>query len=313
MKAIPVQTPQSALSELKLFFALSRTPHGLLDIATPALAALLWLGAFPALKITILGLITAFAGYTAVYALNDLVDYRTDKKRVDEGLLSNIQNDLDGIFLRHPIAYGLLSFKKAILWAAAWALLALVGSFLLNPFCAIIFLGSCFLETIYCILWKSSCLKVLVSGAVKTSGAMAAVFAVDPNPSFPLLLLLFLWLFFWEIGGQNIPNDWADIEEDRILQATTIPVRFGPVLANAIILFSLMLALILSGVLLSFLSVGTNFVGFAASLGTGMYLLLIPAYRLYRTQERNQALALFNSASYYPVTLLAVVIITIVM
>ncbi|MHB9098256.1 MAG: hypothetical protein ACYC5X_10605 [Syntrophales bacterium] len=39
---------QSGLSELKLFCPLSRTPHGLLDMATTALAALLWLGAVPA-------------------------------------------------------------------------------------------------------------------------------------------------------------------------------------------------------------------------------------------------------------------------
>ena len=33
---------KTGLSELKLFFALSRTPHGVLDMATPALGALVW-------------------------------------------------------------------------------------------------------------------------------------------------------------------------------------------------------------------------------------------------------------------------------
>ena len=139
--------------------------------------------------------------------------------------------------------------------------------------------------------------------------ALAAVFAVDPQPSFPPLILLSLWLFFWEIGGQNTPNDWADIEEDRILQATTIPVRFGPVLADGVIFFSLLLAVILNGISVGLPPVGTRFAGVAASLGAGIYLLLIPAYRLYRTKGRMQALALFNSASYYPITWLAVVII----
>jgi len=36
---------------------------------------------------------------------------------------------------------------------------------------------------------------------------MAAVVAVDPDPSAAFLIALFLSLFFWEIGGQNIPND----------------------------------------------------------------------------------------------------------
>ncbi len=302
----------SVLLQLKLFFALSRTPHGLLDMATPALAALLWYGSFPPLTITILGLSTAFAGYTAVYALNDLVDYHVDKKRVEDGLLPDIHNDLDSIFVRHPLAYGLLPLKKGLLWVIAWASLALAGSYLLNPFCAVIFLGSCLLEALYCLLWKSGYLKVLLSGAVKTSGAVAAVFAVDPSPSLPPLLLLFLWLFFWEIGGQNIPNDWADIEEDRVLQASTIPVQFGPVLTKGLIFFSLLLAVALNMVSLGVSPVGSRFAGVTASLGAGIYLLLLPAYRLYRTQERGQALALFNSASYYPVALLAVIIITII-
>jgi len=71
----------TGLSRLKLFFALSRTPHGLLDMCTPAFGALLWLGQFPPIFTIIIGLITTFAGYTDVYALNDVVDYKVDKKK----------------------------------------------------------------------------------------------------------------------------------------------------------------------------------------------------------------------------------------
>jgi 4-hydroxybenzoate polyprenyltransferase len=280
-------------------------------MATPALAALLWRGSFPSPRITILGLITAFAGYTAVYALNDLVDYRADKKRIEAGLIPEGQNDLDSIFVRHPLAHGLLPFWKGMLWVIAWAMLALVGSYLLSPVCAFIFLGSCVLEALYCVLWKSGYLKLLISGVVKTSGAMAAVFAVDPHPSPSLLVLLFFWLFFWEIGGQNIPNDWADVEEDRLLQATTIPVRFGPVFANAVIWLSLLFAVTLNVVHLGLSPVGIQPIGVGASLASGLFLLLIPAYRLSRAKDRAQALALFNRASYYPVSLLAVIIFTI--
>jgi hypothetical protein len=45
--------------------------------------------------------------------------------------------------------------------------------------------------------------------------AMAAVFAVSPHPSRGFVLLLFLRLFCWEIGGQNVPADWHDLEEDQ--------------------------------------------------------------------------------------------------
>src|SRR5512140_3287770 len=109
-------------------------------MATPAAAALLWLGSFPPLGTTLLGLITAFAGYTAVYALNDLVDYRVDRIRFSEASFPDLRDDLDSIFVRHPMAYGLLSFKRALFWTVAWALLALAGAYLLNPFCVAIFL-----------------------------------------------------------------------------------------------------------------------------------------------------------------------------
>ncbi len=304
-----IAMPRSGLWQLKLFMALSRTPHGLVDMATPALAALLWHGSMPPLRIVVLGLITAFAGYTAVYALNDLVDYRADKKRCEAGLAAGEQSDLDAVFLRHPLAHGFLSFNKALLWAAAWGLLALIGAYLLNPFCAVIFLGSCLLEVVYCLLWRYSYLKVLISGVVKTSGAIAAVLAVDPRPSLSLLALLFLWLFCWEIGGQNIPNDWADMEEDRKFQAATIPLRFGPARAGSLALLSLLAALTINAVFLTLLPVGFKFAGVAVFLGVGIYSLLWPAYRLYVTQERTEALALFNIASYYPAILLALVII----
>ena len=49
--------------------------------APPPLAPLLWLGYFPSPYIVIIGLVTTFAGYTAVYALNDIVDYKVDKEK----------------------------------------------------------------------------------------------------------------------------------------------------------------------------------------------------------------------------------------
>ena len=172
-----IQNPFTGLSRLKLFWALSRTPHGLLDMCTPAFGALLWLGHFPPIYVIILGLITTFAGYTAVYALNDVIDYKADKEKAAVGGFSDSESDLDSFLVRHPMAQGLLSFKEGLFWAVAWALLALIGAYLLNPVCVLIFLGSCALETIYCLLWRISPFRTFVSGAVKTSGAIAAVFA----------------------------------------------------------------------------------------------------------------------------------------
>ncbi len=143
-------------------------------------------------------------------------------------------------------------------------------------------------------------------GVVKTSGALAAVFAVDPRPSLPFLLLLFLWLFCWEIGGQNIPADWTDIKEDRALQAATIPLRLGLDRATWISLFALILAVALNAVLVGLSRVEMKLPLLALSAAAGLFLLLIPAFRLFKTQQRPQASILFNRASYYPLALLII-------
>ncbi len=298
----------AGLSKVKLFFALSRTPHGLLDLATPSLAALLWLGGLPPWGVVALGLLTVFAGYTAVYALNDLVDYRVDREKVrlekrEKGRY------LDAIFVRHPLARGQVSFREGLVWAVAWAAVALLGAYRLNPVCALIFLGGCMLEALYCLLLRVSPFRVLVSGLVKSLGGIAAVFAVAPHPAPLFLLILFLWLFFWEIGGQNVPADWHDLEEDRQLRAHTIPVCYGLRGASVIAVSALALSVALSAVLLSLAPVRSSFplVGLAVAIGS--CLLLLPALDLYRTKGQPQAAALFNLASYYPLALLVLVVI----
>ena len=299
----------TGLARLKLFFALSRTPHGLLDMCTPAFGALLWLGHFPPVQTIVIGLITTFAGYTAVYALNDVIDYKADKEKAATGGFSNTGGDLDSIIVRHPMAQGLLSFKEGLLWALSWALVALIGAYILNPVCVLIFLSGCALETLYCILWRISPFRTIVSGAVKTSGAIAAVFAVDPQPSAMYLAGLFLLLFFWEIGGQNIPNDGFDIEEDKRFNARTIPVVYGIQTANVIIVAAIILTLITSAVIfyLSWTIYNLSFILIA--LAVGIYLLLLPALKLYQSRKETHAMALFNKASYYPAALLGIVLI----
>jgi len=298
-------TERSLLPKLKLFLALSRTPHLLLDLATPGLAALLCLGSFPPAGITVLGLLTVFAGYTAVYALNDVVDYRTDKAKIAEGGLVG-EGYLDGAMVRHPMAQGLLSFKEGLAWSLAWAAAALLGAYLLNPVCALIFVLGCVLEAIYCFMLEVSHWRALVSGMVKTLGGVAAVFAVDPNPSPLFLVLLVLFIFSWEIGGQNVPADWHDLEEDRRWHARTVPVHYGPETSCRIILGSLGLALILLFPLMAVSPLRFSWWHPALALGAGVYLLLMPAVRLCRTREISQATVLFNKASWFPVAVFLV-------
>lgn len=313
MAEISMDSHFAGLSRLKLYFALSRTPHGLLDMCTPAFGALLWLGQFPPLYVILLGLLTTFAGYTAVYALNDVIDYEADREKAAIGGFSSAQSDLDSLIVRHPMAQGLLSFKQGLIWTLAWGLIALIGAYILNPVCVLIFLAGCSLEAIYCMLWRVSPFRTIVSGAVKTSGAIAAVFAVDPNPSWVYVTLLFLTLFFWEIGGQNIPNDWVDLNEDKRFKAQTIPVCLGLQASRYIVLVTLGLAICLSGPVFYASQIDNLIFSVILALGIGVYLLLLPALKLYRTLLAPDAMALFNKASYYPPALFIIVMIALML
>lgn len=300
----------AVLARLKLFLALSRTPHGLLDIAAPALCALLWLGKIPSAETVLLGLLTAFSGYTAVYALNDIVDYRVDRKKIGESGAQTQAGDLDAVFVRHPLAQGMLKYVEGILWMTGWASLAILGSYLLNPVCTVIFLSACLLETIYCLLLRVTYLRGIISGLVKNSGGIAAVFAVDPNPDWIFLTVLFLWFFFWEIGGQNVPNDWIDLEEDRRLQARTLPVRFGPDRSIRILYGALILSIVMSVVMFWISPARLSIAFLIGAVVCGFYFLLAPAHRLFKLPSPVNASALFNRASYYPLAMLVVTLLS---
>jgi 4-hydroxybenzoate polyprenyltransferase len=299
--------PTTGMGRLKLFLALSRTPHGLLDLATPVVAAILWLGKLPPGPIIPLGLTAAFAGYTAVYALNDLVDYQSDREKLQRSDPKRQAGYLDAALVRHPLAQGFLSLPEAVAWTTFWALLSLACAWQLNPVCALILVAGCVLEGAYCLLLRVSQLRALISGMVKTLGGLAAVFAVDQQPEPGLLLLLFLWLFFWEIGGQNVPADWHDLEEDTALGARTIPVYYGVNGASTIALVSLAVSVAIGGIFLAQAPLKPTWLLLPTALLAAFGLLLLPGWRLYRLRRREEASALFNRASYYPLSLLVLV------
>jgi 4-hydroxybenzoate polyprenyltransferase len=288
------------------FLALSRVTHGLLDITAAGFCALLWLGDFPPLGIIILSLGTAFAAYAAIYALNDLVGLRCDREKFSPATI-NRGYAVDGSEHRHPLAQGVLSVRSASIWAALWFGIAVAGSYLLNPVIVLVLVAATALEVSYCRLLKVTYLRTLIGGLVKVSGPLAGVLVVDPRPAPANLLLLLGWLFFWEIGGQNIPSDWNDTVEDRRVGAQTVPIHFGPQIAGLVLLGALGITVAASGllVLISPARLGLPYV--VVSVFLGYCLLLRPASRLVRLREGNLAARLFDSASFYPFSQFALI------
>lgn len=309
--AAGAQQDSSPVGKLKLLFGLSRTPHGALDLATPAMAALLVLGHFPDTWIIILGLITAFAGYTAVYALNDLVDYQIDKKRL---ALSDHEKDfhhVDEITIRHPMAAGALSYGLGVAWFLFWSIIALIGAYLLNPLCAVLFLISASLEAIYCKLLKITHWKIVPSAIVKASGGLAGVYAVDHDPSISFVMVLFVWLAAWEVGAQNIANDIVDMEDDSKVQAKTTSTVKG-INESIFRAVSAVSMASLAGVLIyGFAGDGVGILYPIGATIISWYLLLSPARELFHRADVKAAANLFNKGSYLPVSFLVLTVLAI--
>jgi len=291
---------------MKRFLALSRTTHGILDIAAPAFCALLWLGKFPQVQVILLSLFAAFAAYTAIYALNDLVGVHVDREKF-AGAGINQGYSVEASDLRYPLAQNLLTYRSGVLWFSTWFLLALIASYYLNPVIVAVLIAAALLEIVYCLLFKVTYFRTLISGLVKASGPVAAVLVVKSDPSIQLLLLQFAWLLFWEIGGQNIPADWNDIVEDKRVNARTIPGHFGTQKAGLIVVISLVLSVIASLFLPLISPAKPGMPYLLASLLVGYFLLLEPAVQLYRSGESRQAARLFDRASYYPLAQLVLI------
>ena len=297
---------------MKQFFALSRTTHGVLDLAMPGFVALLWLGSFPPFWVIALSLFTAFAAYTAIYALNDLVGIAVDKEKFTGGI--NAGYSVEASDMRYPLAQNVLPYKSGFLWFAVWFIAALVGAYFLNPFIIAILVSAALLEVIYVLLFKVTYLRTFVSGLVKSSGPIAAIYVVDPNPDLSKVFLVLAWVFVWEIGGQNIPADWNDTVEDKRVHAKTIPLQLGTQTAGVIVLLTLALTVTFSLLLprVSPLPLGWPYL--LASAAAGLLLLIRPGYDLFRQQtEGRMAARLFDRASYYPMAQLAIITIFVLL
>ncbi len=295
--------------KIRVFFGLSRMSHSILDIAHPAAGALLALGAFPAAPTAMIGFLAAFAGFTSVFALNDLMDWRVDKEKADRLRNGFAAFDLDALGYRHPIAQGKLIYQTAFLWVLFWGLLALGLAYLLNPVCALILIAAVGLETGYCSLLRVTHWKALLSGSMVGIGALAGIYAVDSHPPPALVMAFFVWTYAWEVGGRNIPNDWTDLEEDASLGIRTIPIRYGRKRSSRIA-FALILVTVGSSFLFPFLApIKHGTVYLAGAAVSGAVLLVIPAIRWLKEQSRESALILFNRTCFYPVAVFIVILL----
>ena len=294
-----VASPPTAYSlrQKSLFFIdLSRSRSAVLSIGEAAVGALLAARGIPSLRVILLGLLAAAAGYFCVYSLNDLLDLRADREEV-RGPHGEIEwnpevRHMDITTLRHPIAAGALSLAAGIVWVSTLGVVGVVAAYFLRPLCAILFVACALLQVIYCSLKHKTWLKIIPAGVMVGLGALAGWFAVG-HATWGALSF-FVLLTSWEIFGRNISNDLADLSHDKPLGITTVATVRGPRAATTAILVGAccmpLLGLLQSGPLWTRIALAV------VALGTMTY----PAFRLRRGGGETAAQRYFNRASYFP-------------
>jgi len=300
------QTGAELLARLKQFIGLSRMTHSVLDVAHPALGAVLVFGGAPHPLTIIFGLLASFSGYTAVFALNDLIDLRVDREKLGGYGGKRECFDIDSVGLRHPLAQACVSYRAALGWVIFWGVLALVFAFLLNPICALLMAAAAGLEAGYCKLLRVTHWKTILSGLMVAVGGMAGVFAVSTTPPAAFVALFGLWAFTWEVGCRNIPNDWSDVDEDKALRIRTMPVRFGRLVTSRISFVLAMLTIVTSLAFPLVIPMQFGWIFQIGALLAGAWFLVVPGVRWLRQQETRSGMLFFNRACFYPLAVFVI-------
>lgn len=264
-------------------------------------------GEIPSLRVSLLGLLAALAGYLCVYSLNDLLDLKSDREELRKNSLDPLTwepavSHVDITTLRHPVAAGALSLWAAITWVSILGIVGLAAAYLLRPLCAWLFIACAVLEVLYCVLRRRTWLKAIPAGVLVALGGLAGWFAVE-NATWGTLAF-FVLLFVWEITGRNLSNDLADVTHDRLLGITTLASTHGVHAAVITIAGGSFLMPVIA--LLQPGPWPTRALLALAALAT----MSAPAVVLMRNPTEDNAQRYFNRASFFPIIGAALLIIS---
>ncbi len=284
------------MKRLVLFFDLARGKSALFSVSEPVLGAMLATGHIPSLRVCLLGVVAALAGYLCVYSLNDLIDLRADREEIrlaspDPLAWKPQVAHMDIVALRHPVAAGALPLWAATAWVVALGAVGLAAAYLLRPLCAYLFIGCAGLEIVYCSLRRITWLKVIPAAAMVAVGGLAGWFAVG-RLTWGTLAFFFL-LYGWETT-RNLTNDLADVVHDRLVGIRTLAATHGPRAASRAILAAAMVMVALSLAQ----PVGWAVRGLLALVALGT--MTWPALVLYRDPSEPAAQRYFNRLTLFP-------------
>lgn len=284
------------MRRVALFFDLARGKSALFSVSEPVLGAMLATGTIPSVRVCLLGLLAALAGYFCVYSLNDLLDLRADREEIrvsspDPLAWKPEVAHMDIVTLRHPVAAGALPLWAAVTFVVTMGAIGLVAAYLLRPLCAWLFIACALLELLYCSLRRRTWLKVIPAATMVAVGGLAGWFAVG-HATWGALAFFFL-LYGWETG-RNLTNDLADVIHDRLVGITTLASTHGPSVAARVILADGMAMVVLA------FAQPTAWVVRGLLAAVALVTMAIPSYVLSRNPDEPSAQRYFNRLTFFP-------------
>jgi 4-hydroxybenzoate polyprenyltransferase len=284
------------MRKVLLFLDLARSRSALFSVSEPVLGAVLAIGTIPSLRVCLLGILAALAGYFCVYSMNDLLDLRADREEIrisspDPLAWKPEVTHMDIVTLRHPVAAGAIPLWAAVTFVGILGVIGLAAAYLLRPLCAYLFVGCAALEILYCSLRRRSWLKVIPAAAMVAVGGLAGWFAVG-KVTWGALAFFFL-LYGWETG-RNLTNDLADVEHDRLVGITTLASTHGArVAANAILVDGMVMVGISLAQPVSWLVRGLL-------AAVALLTMALPSVVLHRHPDEPSAQRYFNRLTFFP-------------
>jgi 4-hydroxybenzoate polyprenyltransferase len=279
-----------------LFLDLARGKSALFSVSEPVLGAMLATGTIPSVRVCLLGLLAALAGYFCVYSLNDLLDLRADREEIKVSTPDPLAwkpevAHMDIMTLRHPVAAGALPLWAAITFVATLGAIGLAAAYLLRPLCAWLFIACAGLEVLYCSLRRRTWLKVAPAATMVALGGLAGWFAVG-HATWGALAFFFL-LYGWETG-RNLTNDLADVVHDRLVGITTLASTHGTDVASKAILADGMAMVLIA------LAQPVAWVVRGLLAAVALATMAIPSVVLRRDPDEPSAQRYFNRLTFFP-------------
>lgn len=300
MKEIEVTSNKRGLARIlevsRALLGFSRALQATFAITQAGLAALIALKGIPPYRIIVLGAVACLSGSYALTALNDMLDLPVDRERF-KNLRSYESFDLSSLFIRHPLAQGIINYKIALTWIFSLSFLSMIFIYLLKPWLIIIYPLIASLVILYSFLNRVTPFKTFVIGMVIILGSLAGWLAVA-KPNWQLMFLFAFWMLFWEIGGRNIPNDFADAQEDIKIGMKTIPTVYGWKAASYVAFLFLVLTFLTSFIL--GIALQLDYFYFASAFLAGTFFLIIPGGWLLANPTPETSMKVFNRSCLYP-------------